>query len=205
MSLSCLPAFLATCFHQVGSLLDPRVARRLPALLLGLLFARGRRTATAWFRAADLAPQFRQAYHAISAVGRRAGSAALSVFLSAFRARLLHESRLVFALDDTPTARYGPHVQGAGIHRDPSPGPGGSTWLYGHVWVTLAWLGRHTRWGTLALPLLAALYVRQKDVAKLPKKYGWEFRTKLTLAVELLQQVLGWVKGLGKAVWIVVS
>jgi hypothetical protein len=205
MSLSCLPAFLATCFLQVGILLDRRVACRLPALLLGLFFARGRRTATTWFRAADIAPEFRQAYHAIYAVGRRVGSAALSVFLSAFRARLLQQPRLVFALDDTPTARYGPHVQGAGVHRDPSPGPGDSAWLYGHVWVTLAWLGRHARWGTLALPLLAALYVRHKDVAKLPKEYGWKFRTKLTLAVELLQQVLGWVKGMGKAVWIVVD
>jgi hypothetical protein len=75
--------------------------------------------------------------------------------------------------------------------------------LYGHVWVTLAWLGRHARWDTLALPLVAALYVRRKDVAELPAAYGWEFRTKLTLAVGLLRQVLGWVKGWGKAVWVV--
>jgi hypothetical protein len=205
MSLSCLPTFLAMCFLRLGSLLDPRVARRLPLLLVGILFASGRRTATTWFRAADITPDFRQAYHAIYAVGRRVCSVALDVFQSAFRERLLPLPRLVFALDDTPSARYGPHVQGAGIHRDPSPGPGGSAWLYGHVWVTLAWLGRHARWGTLALPFLAALYVRQKDVAKLPKRYAWEFRTKLTLAVELLREVLHWVRDLGKAVWIVVD
>jgi hypothetical protein len=30
--------------------------------------------------------------------------------------------RLLFALDDTPTPRYDPEVQGAGTHRDPTPG-----------------------------------------------------------------------------------
>src|SRR6266404_4672153 len=138
-------------------------------------------------------------------VARRAWDLALLVFQAAFRTRLQEQPRLVFALDDTPTARYGRHVQGAGIHRDPTPAPGGAAWLYGHIWVTLAWLGRHARWDTLALPLVAALYVRQKDVARLPKEYGWVFRTKLTLAVELLRHVLSWVHGLGKAVWIVVD
>src|SRR5437763_12079626 len=103
MPLSCLPAFLATCFLRLGILLDSRVARRLPQLLLGLLFAAGRRTATTWFRAADIAPDFRQNYHALYAVGRRAWDLASSVFLAAFRTRLLDQSRLVFALDDTPT------------------------------------------------------------------------------------------------------
>jgi hypothetical protein len=31
--------------------------------------------------------------------------------------------RFLFALDDTPTKRYGPHVEGAGIHHNPTPGP----------------------------------------------------------------------------------
>src|SRR5262245_34794991 len=31
--------------------------------------------------------------------------------------------RLTFALDDTPTERYGPKVQGAGVHHNPTPGP----------------------------------------------------------------------------------
>jgi hypothetical protein len=39
---------------------------------------------------------------------------------------------LLFALDDTPTARYGPHVQGAGVHHNPSPGPAGEKFVYGH-------------------------------------------------------------------------
>src|SRR5436190_1914629 len=82
-------------------------------------------------------------------------------------------------------ARYGPCVQGAGVHHNPSPGPAGEKFVYGHVWVTLAWLARHPTWGVVALPLRALLYVRAKDVPALAKHYPWEFRTKLELAAEL--------------------
>jgi hypothetical protein len=101
--------------------------------------------------------------------------------------------RLLFAIDDTPTARYGPCVQGAGIHHNPSPGPAGEKFVYGHVWVTLAWLPRHALWHTLALPLRASLYVRAKGVPELVKRYPWEFRTKLELAAELARWLVVWV------------
>jgi hypothetical protein len=48
-------------------------------------------------------------------------------------------------------------VQGAGLHHNPSPGPAGKKFVYGHVWVALAWLARHPRWETLSLPLRALL------------------------------------------------
>jgi hypothetical protein len=35
-------------------------------------------------------------------------------------------AKLTPAIDDTPTQRYGPFVQGAGIHHNPTPGPAGS-------------------------------------------------------------------------------
>ena len=31
-------------------------------------------------------------------------------------------TRLVFALGDTPTERYGPRMRGAGVRHDPTPG-----------------------------------------------------------------------------------
>jgi hypothetical protein len=37
-------------------------------------------------------------------------------------------ARLAFALDDTPTERYGRHVQGAGVYHNPYPGPANSRW-----------------------------------------------------------------------------
>ena len=50
---------------------------------------------------------------------------------------------LLFALDDTPTKRSGPKVEGAGIHHSPTPGPADQKFLYGHIWVTIAWIVQH--------------------------------------------------------------
>jgi hypothetical protein len=75
--------------------------------------------------------------------------------------------------------------------------------LYGHLWVTLAWLLRHPRWGSIGLPLLALLYVRQKDLPKVPARYGWAFQTKLELAVRLVQWLARWARFLGKPLWVV--
>ena len=111
--------------------------------------------------------------------------------------------RLLFALDDTPTPRYGPHVQGAGTHHNPTPGPAGEKYVYGHVWVTLAWLAKHSLWHTLALPLRALLYVRAKDVPKLAKDYPWTFRTKLELAAELVEWAAVWFSWLKKRLLVV--
>ncbi len=117
----------------------------------------------------------------------------------------LGDDRLLFAIDDTPSKRYGPCIQGAGIHHNPTPGPAGAKHCYGHVWVTLAWLAWHPLLGVLALPLWALLYVRKKDVPALNKEYAWTFKTKLELAVELVRWLLPCVQSLGKAIWLVVD
>jgi hypothetical protein len=67
------------------------------------------------------------------------------------------------AIDDSPTKRFGPRVEAANIHHNPTPGPGDGQWLYGHNWVCLAMLFDHPMFGTLAIPLLSRLYVRQVD------------------------------------------
>jgi len=111
-------------------------------------------------------------------------------------AHLVHEAvkplvagaeRLTFALDDTPTERYGRQVQGAGVHHNPTPGPAGGPFVYGHVWVVLGLLTRHQVWGVVALPVLARLYVRQKNLPGIPAKHRPAFRTKLEMAVELVR------------------
>src|SRR5262245_2449800 len=56
---------------------------------------------------------------------------------------------------------------GAGVHHNPAPGPAGSPFVYGHVWVVLGLLAAHPAWGVIALPLLARLYVRAKDLAQI--------------------------------------
>jgi hypothetical protein len=204
MLLSQLPPWLSSVFDRFAAFLDRRTARRLPLLLLGILLASGRRTATSWFRAAGIAEDFRRAYHTIYAVGRAADSLSWSAWFTSAPC-LSDRRRLTVALDDTPTHRYGPWVQGAGIHHNPTPGPAGEKFVYGHLWVSLAALAKHPRWGAIALPLQSSLYVRHKDLPKVPPEYAWTFRTKLELAAELLEGLPPWVATEFEQRWVVVD
>jgi len=207
MPLSQLPDLLSAWFTDISASLDRRSAPRLLLLLVGALFAKGRRTVTSWFRAAGITTEFRPAYNALWAAGRHADALGYRLLCIALKPLMRHLAgdHLLFAIDDTPTARYGPKVQGAGIHHNPTPGPAGEKFVYGHIWVTLAWLVRHPAWDTLALPLRALLYVRVKDIGKLTKHYPWTFRTKLELAIELARWLHVWMSGLGKELWLVVD
>jgi hypothetical protein len=184
--------------------LHARLAWRLAPLLLGILFARGRRTVASWLRAAGIRQGFPAYYYFLGSLGRRTQPIAGSLLRLALDV-VGGGDRLTFALDDTPTPRYGPKVQGAGIHHNPTPGPTHAKFLYGHLWVTLAWVVRHPRWGTIGLPLLAWLYVRSKDIPTLPARYGWTFQTKLELAGGLVQWLVRWTRLLGKPLWVVVD
>jgi hypothetical protein len=158
-----LAAFLATW----AAALHARLAGRLPVLFAGIFFASGRRTAASWFRAAGAGPALRLDYYLLGALGRKAHSLA-AVLLRLLLRRLHTDDAWLFALDDTPTQRYGPCVEGAGRHHHPRRGPAGPEFVYGHVGVTLACVLGHPWWGPVALPLLARLYIRQKDLSKLP-------------------------------------
>ena len=103
------------------------------------------------------------------------------------------------------TKRYGPEVQGAGIHHNPTPGPVGAKFLYGHSWVTLGRIVRHDRCGAIGLPLLGRLYIRHKDIPKLPDEVDWEFRTKPQLAAELISWAETLVGEPAERPWVVVD
>src|SRR3954454_25037703 len=94
--------------------LDRRSAPRLALLFLGAVLARGRRTVTTWIRAAELGGQFRPCYTAVAAAGKRADRIARRLLTEVVRPLLKGATRLTLALDDTPTKRYGTHVQWAG-------------------------------------------------------------------------------------------
>jgi len=187
----------------LASTLDARLHGRFAALVGGALFAKGRRTVTSWLRAAGITAGFKPCYYLLSVLARRADELARLVLLrAALPVAAARTGRLLFGLDDTPTKRYGPCVEGAGLHHNPTPGPAGQRLVYGHVWVTLALLARHRRWGSIALPLLARLYVRRKDAAQLPRWYGWAFRTELGLAADLVRWLARWLKWTGRALWL---
>jgi hypothetical protein len=182
--------------------LHGRCRWRLPILFLGLLFARGPRTVASWLRAAGIGRGFSGYYYFISAVGHKSKSVATQLLVLLMR-KLPQDDRLLLALDDTPTKRYGPKVQGAGIHHNPTPGPADAKYVYGHIWVTLSLVVRHPLWGTIGLPLLAMLYVRRKNMAALPKQLGWEFQTKLQQGADLVAWAAEIAVSAGKRLWIV--
>ena len=197
--------------HAVARLqacLDRRIAFRLAIIMAGMLLADDRRTASAWFVAAGVQDDWDRFYDCLISVGRTSGKLAAGVLGLVVRqlAPGLHD-RITLGMDDSPTSRYGKHVEGAGVHRHPTPGPADGEWLYGHNWVALAWLAAHPAWGVIALPLRSMLYVREIDVPKLPDKYQWEFRTKHQLGVELLTWFMTALRTLGvKAkVWLAVD
>jgi hypothetical protein len=190
-------------FSVLTSALDRRSAPRLAWLLIGAVLARGRRTVTSWIRAAGLSGEYRRCYTAVAAAGTRTDLTAAHLAHEVVRPLVAGADRLTLALDDTPTGRYGRHVQGAGVHHNPTPGPAGSAFVYGHVWVVLGLLAAHPAWGVIALPLLARLYVREKSLPTIPPKHRPVFRTKLELGVELVRWARCWLGMLGKPLWVV--
>src|SRR5512133_3925011 len=184
--------------------LHDRLAWRLADVVLGILLASGRRTAASWWRAAGVGERFRSYYYFLDAVGRKVQDKA-AVLLRIVLDRVDAGQRLLFALDDTPTKRYGPKVQGAGIHHNPTPGPAGAKFLYGHSWVVLSRIAHHDHCGTIGLPLLGRLYIRAKDLPKLPEAIDWEFRTKPQLAAEMITWAGTLATGSSPQPWVVVD
>jgi hypothetical protein len=188
--------------------LDRRIAFRLAIVVAGMILADDRRTASAWFVAGGVQDDWDCFYDFLISVGRNSGTLATAVLgLVVQKLAPGLSDRILVGIDDSPTARYGRHVEGAGVHHNSTAGPADGEWLYGHNWVTLAWLARHPVWGVIALPLRSLLYVREVDVPKLAEKYAWEFRTKHQLGVELLswfKQMLR-VLGVKSKLWLAVD
>jgi len=199
-----LPRELEGWIERLAGVLHQASSWRLVPLLVELLFARGRKTIASWLRGGGLSADYQDYYYFLGSLGRKIKSVATMLLDRAVRQVPLPD-RLVFAIDDTPTKRFGPRVQGAGIHHNPTPGPTEQKFLYGHVWVTVSWVVRHRLWDTIGLPLLGYLYIRQKDLPKLPKTVSWKFQTKLQLAGQLVQWLADNLKNLGKTLWAVVD
>ena len=176
---------------------------RLAPLMLGILFACGRRTVTSWLRAVGISDDYRDYYYFLQSVGLRWFDLGARVLTLVTEQALDDLSRVLLVIDDSPTKRYGPHVEGAGTHHDPTPGATSHPFCYGHVWVTLAVAVRHPWWGTIGLPIWSWLYVRQCDIAPLAALYNWTFRTKLEQAADLVEQAAATLKKAGKQVWVV--
>ncbi len=127
---------LAGAMQKVVSVLqavmDRRIAFRLAILIAGMFLADGRRTASSWFVAAGVQDDWDRFYACLKSVGRtseKVATAVLGLVVQKFAPKL--GDRILLAMDDSPTARYGRHVEGAGVHHNPTGGPADSEWLYG--------------------------------------------------------------------------
>ncbi len=114
--------------------------------------------------------------------------------------------RLLAVIDDSPTKRYGPKVEGADIHHNPTPGPADQKYLYGHIWVTLSLAVRHPRCGSLGLAAAGhALRPPARRWPRFPSGGAGRFATKLVLAARLVEWIAPIVKQAGKTLWVVVD
>lgn len=184
--------------------LNSRTQWRLPVVLLGLLFARGRRTVTSWLRAQGIAADYDDYYYFLASLGCKTKPVATGLF-QLLLSRLPVGDRVLLAIDDSPTPRYGPQVEGAGLHHNPTSGPDDHKFIYGHIWVTIALVVRHPLWHAIGLPLQALLYVKRKDMPKLAGRCNWEFRTKLELAGEMVKWAAQLLHPRGKSLWLVMD
>lgn len=103
--------------NDLSCLLHQGNSWRLAPLLWGMLFARGRRTVACWLRTGELGDDYQGYYYFLGSLGRNVKSVAGALLRLAVGV-ICPGERLLFAIDDTPTKRYGKHVEGAG-----------STWL----------------------------------------------------------------------------
>ena len=150
-----LPGRIADWTRSLSAGLDRRSRKYLPTIVIGMLLASGRRTVSCWFRAAGVSDDWQDHYYFLQSLGHGAERVATELLLLAVKQiPISHVGPYVkLAIDDSPTKRYGPKVELAGIHHNPTPGPSGSEFLYGHVWVTISWLVTHPKWGCIGLPL----------------------------------------------------
>ncbi len=192
---------LLACVTPLINAMDRRIGGRLSILMAGMLLADRRRTASRWFTAAGVRDDWDRFYDLLISLGKTIEPVAAALLRQLVKT--FAPNRIMLAVDDSPTQRTGPRVEGAGVHHHPTPKPAEGDWLYGHVWVTLSWLAVHRSWGVIGLPLLGLMYVRQIDIEPLAAKYGWKFQTKHQLGVKLVHWLLDVLGDAACDVWIV--
>ena len=193
---------------SMARMLDARMAFRLSIIMAGMMLADDRRVASAWFASGGVKDDWDRFYDCLISVGYKAHVLAIPLVRAVVQKfDPGPDGHLILAGDDSPTKRYGRHVEGAGVHHNPTPGPADGEWLYGHNWVSLCLLNTHPVWGVIALPLLSRLYVRAKNISDLTLKYGWEFKTKHQLLVELVTWFVNLIDGweMQCKIWLVVD
>ena len=138
METQWLPVSLVVWITALAGTLDARQQVRFVALCTGLSLPAAAAPSPVGCACARRA-RLQRYYYLLGSVGRKALAIA-GVLLRILLKRLPGDgpgTPLVFAIDDSPTKRYGPHVEGGGSITTPlrdRPGPRSSTATSGSVW-----------------------------------------------------------------------
>ena len=167
--------------EAVESVLHKTIAWRFERVLWGMLFAVGRKTISSWIRAAEVQGEYQRYYYAVSSLGRQArkiSEVTLDEICRALGPNAKEQGYIEIVLDDSPTKRYGPKIEGAGWHHNPTPGKTDTKLCYWHSWMSISWTARLPKHGTIAFPLRGLLYVRKKEIPKVQAQYPKVSRSK---------------------------
>lgn len=174
----------------ITTCINKRIKEYLPKIITAMILAVSQPTITGWLRRFPGGIPKSTLYYQVASIGRKVTEFedAVAEFIGTYKDLLSDASSLTFIIDDTPTKRYGPKIEGANYHHNPTPSKTDARLCYGHSWVVLAIVLPHPTRGAIVIPLRHLLYIRENDVKKLTPKHQKEhpFRTKLAMATELI-------------------
>jgi hypothetical protein len=200
-------------FQNIAKRLDSKLKTPIrtffiPLIIGALLAIVMRRTVTKWIQAAGLSEKYRNIFYHMPDIGRN-GQKLFDEIIKYIKEHLgdvlKTATRIRIVLDDTPTKRYGPKIEGAGYHHNPTPGKTDAKLCFGHSWVVATLAITHPLFGEISFPIAAELYLRQKEVDKLKPKSDRQFKTKMTIAVEMIKHLVPKFKAFGKKIKIIVD
>lgn len=188
-----LPQEARTTLMSLSIAFSERTFQRVLPLLVGAVLAKGRRTILSllWIMR-GLVPGHFTDYHRV--FSRAAWSLSpLGKVLAGLIIDLVHDRRIVVAIDDTTARHKGAKVYGKGCHYDAVRSSHAHTaWKWGHKWVVLAIVVKfpfaRRPW---ALPVLAALYRTEE----LNQQEGRRHKTPVELARGLMALLMYWFPG----------
>ncbi|MDR1924170.1 MAG: transposase [Planctomycetaceae bacterium] len=167
------------------------------------------RTVASWIRGAACKINFQNIYQQLPVIGKNADKIYDNIIdgiIEKHWQQFATSSSIRIIGDDTPTKRYGPKIEGAGHHHNPTPGKTDAKLCFGHSWVVLAIVITHPHFGEIYIPIDVELYLRQKELDKLQSLYpDRTFKTKTTILVAMIQRVVEKLKVFNKRIEVIID
>lgn len=178
------PETFVNLISELGDNFSKASFEHFKVLLTAILLGHPKKTVTAGLRLARSKGHFCNPCRFMSQYVWDAACLGLSVLTLLLRC-LPIDAALLFALDDTLVAKYGPKIFGRALHFNHTGKPNEPRYINGHNWVVIGLLyfsSLFSKW--ICLPILAELFVPEKALPK-----GKESKSRIELAIELLHRI----------------